>query len=187
MHCQWLAGKNNFTLPALALGLLAFASPTKADNDLQRRAPELPAPACDHVNVRAGHRLSFRAYALGVQIYRWTGNSWEFVAPDATLFADPCYNGSIGLHYAGPTWEASDGSKVVAARVADCTPSPGAIPWLLLAATPISDHGLFSGVTYIQRLNTIGGTAPAAAGTFVGEEARVPYTAEYYFYRETQP
>jgi hypothetical protein len=38
-------------------------------------------------------------------------------------------------------------------------------------------------VTFIQRVNTIGGTAPAEAGLFVGDEARVPYTAEYYFYR----
>jgi len=38
-------------------------------------------------------------------------------------------------------------------------------------------------VTFIQRVNTVGGNAPAAAGTFVGEETRVPYSAEYLFYR----
>ena len=41
------------------------------------------------------------------------------------------------------------------------------------------------GVTFIQRVNTIGGTAPVEAGGFVGDEARVPYTTEYYFYRAT--
>jgi len=71
---------------------------------------------------------------------------------------------------------------VVAARLDGCTPNRGAIPWLLLGATSASDHGKFGGVTYIQRVNTIGATAPAEAGLFVGDEARVPYTAEYYFY-----
>jgi hypothetical protein len=122
-------------------------------------------------------------YALGVQIYRWNGTSWVFVAPEATLYADPCFNGEIGTHYAGPTWEAEDGSKVVAARVADCAPDRGAIPWLRLDAVSSSPQGKFGRVTHVLRVNTIGGTAPATAGAFVGDEARVPYTTEYYFYR----
>jgi len=39
-------------------------------------------------------------------------------------------------------------------------------------------------VTQIQRVNTVGGNAPANPGSVTGEEARVPYTAEYFFYRE---
>ena len=38
-------------------------------------------------------------------------------------------------------------------------------------------------MTYIQRVNTVGGLAPAEPGDFVGQEVEVPYTAEYYFYR----
>ena len=121
-----------------------------------------------------------------MQIYQWNGSAWGFVAPEAELFADPGYHGSVGIHYAGPTWEANDGSQVVAAREAGCSPFPGAIPWLRLAAVATFEHGRFAGVTYIQRVNTIGGTAPAEAGTHVGEEARVPYTAEYYLYRATK-
>jgi len=56
---------------------------------------------------------------------------------------------------------------------------------LLLRATSTSSRGVFAGVAYILRVNTIGGTAPVEAGTFVGEEMQVPYTAEYYFYRAT--
>jgi hypothetical protein len=121
-----------------------------------------------------------------VQIYRWDGTSWVFVAPEARLFADPCYEGQVGLHYAGPTWEANDGSKVVGSAPIRCTPFRGAIPWLRLDATSLSDHGRFARLTYIQRVNTIGGTAPAEAGAFVGDEARVPYTAEYFFYRKAR-
>ena len=147
------------------------------------READLPSPQCDSLNVPAGNRISSRVYAKGVQIYRWNGTSWAFVGPDATLYADPGYHGEIGTHYAGPTWEAEDGSKVVAARVADCLPERGAIPWLRLDATSSSPTGKFGRITHVLRVNTIGGTAPATAGAFVGDEARVPYTTEYYFYR----
>jgi hypothetical protein len=99
------------------------------------------------------------------------------------LRADPCYNRQVGIHYAAPTWEADDGSQVVAARQADCAPFRGAIPRLLMKAASTSGRGEFARVTYIQRVNTICGTAPAEAGAFVGDEAHVPYTAECYFYR----
>ena len=44
----------------------------------------------------------------------------------------------------------------------------------------------FEGTTYIQRVNTTGGLAPAAVPTQAGQEVKVPYTAEYFFYRATQ-
>jgi hypothetical protein len=177
------AGGTKYTIFALAVASLMLAAPAKGDD---QRAPELPAPLCDSVNVPEGNRVSSHLYARGVQIYRWNGASWAFVAPDATLFADPCYEGVVGIHYGGPTWEANDGSKVVGVRQADCTPDCGAIPWLRLGANSLSDSGIFARLTYIQRVNTIGGTAPATAGAFIGDEARVPYTAEYYFYREAK-
>ena len=150
------------------------------------RGADLPSPQCDSVNVPAGNRISSRVYAKGVQIYRWNGTSWVFAGPEATLYADPCFNGEIGTHYAtpaGPAWEADDGSKVVATRVADCFPDRGAIPWLRLNAVSTSPQGRFGNITHVLRVNTIGGTAPATAGAFVGDEARVPRTTEYYFYR----
>jgi hypothetical protein len=147
------------------------------------READLPSPQCDSLNVPAGNRVIAHLYALGVQIYRWNGTAWAFVGPDATLYADQGFNGQVGTHYVGPTWEAEDGSKVVAAKFSDCLPNRGAIPWLRLDVTSSSPQGRFAGITHVQRVNTIGGTAPATAGTFVGDEARVPYTAEYYFYR----
>lgn len=183
-----LADRSQWILPTLAFAFLAIISPTMADGDdhQRRREPDLPSPACDSLNVSASNRVSAHLYALGVQIYRWSGTNWVFVAPEARLYSDACYDRQVGIHYGGPTWEANDGSKVVAARQADCTPFRGAIPWLKLGATSTSGQGEFARVTYIQRVNTIGGTAPATAGLFVGDEARVPYTAEYYFYRATR-
>lgn len=172
-------------LAIVTVTLLAVGASVQADAGHGERtpAPELPLPMCDSVNVPEGQRVSAHVYALGVQIYRWSGTNWAFVAPEAALYADSGHEREVGVHYAGPTWEAKDGSKVVGARLAGCTPYRGAIPWLRLGAASEPQRGRFANLTSIQRVNTIGGTAPAEAGAFVGDEARVPYTAEYYFYR----
>ena len=166
----------------IAAGLTHARAAQPADDN---RAPDLPLGICDSVQVQEGNKVAFHAYASGVQVYRWNGTAWAFVEPVANLFADRNYRGQVSTHYAGPTWESNSGSKVVGRRVpgTGCTPNANAIAWLLLEAVSTEGPGIFDGVTYIQRVNTTGGLAPAAPGSFVGEEARVPYTAEYYFYR----
>ena len=163
-------------------GLATAAIPTALAKD--KDGPDLPSPVCDHVRVPVGNKLHSRVYADGVQIYRWDGISWVFVEPAATLFANANYDGKVGRHYVGPTWESNSGSKVVGARLYGCQPDSSAIPWLLLEAVSTSGPGIYSSVTYIQRLNTKGGLPPAGPGSFVGETVQIPYTAEYYFYRE---
>jgi len=137
-------------------------------------------------------KVTFHAFAVGVQIYTWTQNptnaalfSWVFKAPEAVLFKADDRDDAVGLHYAGPTWEYQDGSKVVG-TVLQRSPSAdsNAIPWLLLQAVSNEGDGRFSDVTYIQRVKTVGGTAPATVGDPTHLEARVPYTAEYYFYEK---
>ena len=145
--------------------------------------PDLPSPLCDHVQVPPGNKVAYHAFALGVQIYRWNGTSWGFVEPMATLFADVNYHEKVGIHYGGPTWESNSGSKVVALRLEGCSPNPTAIPWLLLQTASTDGPGIFSRVTYIQRVNTVGGLAPTAPGLSIGAVAEIPYTAEYYFFR----
>jgi hypothetical protein len=173
---------------ALALAVLfaatAIASaPATLAGEEDGRAPEMPAGACQSVQVPEGNKVSFHVYAVGVQVYKWNGSAWAFVGPVANLFADHNYRGLVGTHYGGPTWESKSGSKVVASRVAGCTPDASAIPWLKLEAVSTEGPGIFDGVTFVQRVNTTGGLAPSTPGSVVGEEARVPYTTEYYFYR----
>jgi len=170
-------------ITALSLLLMVVGVVSAAPADDRGQPLELPSPLCDSLQVQAGNQLAFRMYARGVQIYRWNGSTWQFVAPSATLFADPDYHAQVGIHYAGPTWQSNSGSFVKAARQADCTPDPTAIPWLLLQATSTNGPGVFSRVSYVQRVDTAGGKAPAYAGSSVGESAEVPYTAVYYFYR----
>lgn len=138
---------------------------------------------CSRLAAPEGSVLLLHAYATGAQIYSWNGTSWSFVAPSATLFADAGLTGQVATHFAGPTWQSNSGSTVVGSTIDRCTPDERAIPWLLLSAASNTTPGIFQGVTHIQRLFTVGGLAPAEAGSFVGEQRNVPYTAEYYFYR----
>jgi len=164
-----------------ALAVLASISVARASED--NRAPDLPSPLCDRLQVQGG-RVAFHVYALGVQVYRWNGASWVFVAPAARLFADAEYHAEVGTHYAGPTWESNSGGKVIASRVDSCAPDPTAIAWLLLQKVSSEGPGIFDRVTFIQRVNTAGGLPPSGPGPFVGAEEEVPYTAEYYFYSD---
>jgi hypothetical protein len=162
---------------------LAAATRTTS-GDAAARGPELSG--CAQLHAPQGSRLVARLYARGVQIYRWTGTGWLFVAPSAVLYSDAAGHDPVGTHYAGPTWQSTDGSTVQktpeVAPVA-CVADASAIPWLLLATTPGPTSGLFRRVTSIQRVNTVGGKAPSAPGTTPGEERHELYSAEYYFYR----
>jgi hypothetical protein len=162
---------------AALLGACAASGPS---------APTVP----DSLKPPAGQVLTLAAYATGVQIYECqvsktdtARHEWVFKAPQATL-ADRAGN-TIGKHYGGPTWEGNDGSKVVGAvKANDAGPDANAIPWLLLTSKANSGVGMFGGTQSIQRVGTVGGKAPAASCSQAeaGKEARVAYTATYYFY-----
>jgi hypothetical protein len=128
-------------LLAVAGAALASMPAARANNGDQ--TPDLPSPSCDSLQAPPGNKAAFHVYALGVQVYRWNGASWVFVEPVARLFADANYQGEVGIHYAGPTWESKSGGKVVASRLVDCSPEPAAIPWLLLQ-TVSTDGPAFS-------------------------------------------
>lgn len=163
--------------PESDLSLLASAT----DSGDSFRAPDLGS--CDSLRAPTGTKLALHTYATGVQIYRWTGAAWTFIAPSATLFADAAGNGTIGTHFGGPTWKSNSGSMVVGTVLKRCVPDAGSIPWLLLSAASTDGPGIFDGVTHLQRLTTVGGNAPSQPGSIVGDEAQVPYSAEYVFYR----
>ncbi len=166
-----------FSMIGLAL---VSTSVVRADDGIQ--PPDLPSN-CGNLQVPAGNKVFSKTYAIGVQVYRWNGANWSFVAPEANLYANAGFNGKIGTHYAGPTWESNSGSTVVGTVQERCTPDSTAIPWLLLQAVSTDGAGIFRRVTYIQRVNTVGGLVPATPGSTIGAEARIPYTTEYYFYR----
>jgi len=146
------------------------------------QTPDLP-PALKP----AGLSVYLEVPATGVQIYTCGKNdagvwAWTFKAPEAALFDTA--KKQIGKHYAGPTWEALSGGKVVGAVKANApAPAAGAIPWLLLDIKSSEGSGVFNQAKGILRVSTEGGVAPAQGcdEANAGKEARVPYAATYLF------
>ena len=110
---------------------------------------------------------------------------WVFKAPEASLFDET--GRQIGRHFAGPSWQSSDGS-LVTGEVTAKGPSPlsDGIPWLLLRAKSHAGAGELAHVSYIQRTETKGGLAPASGcdSAHQGAEARMRYSAMYTFYAD---
>ncbi len=176
-------------LAALLSGCAPPSAVTPAPMPVDRASvPAHDAPAALH--PPADQVLLSEAFATGVQIYECAASptgaqdhQWLFKAPEAVLL--DAAGRKIGRHHAGPTWESNDGSSVVGQVVArDPGTYADAIPWLLLSATAHAGTGVFSRVKSIQRLQTVAGIAPGqpCSAQNVGEVARVPYTAVYYFY-----
>jgi hypothetical protein len=144
-------------------------------------AQSLPAVP-NNLKASASETLVEQARAAGDQIYTCDGANWVLTRPDAKLLDES--GKQIGSHFAGPTWEWADGSRVIGRPVANATPDPDSIPWLLLTATDHQGDGVLAHVSSIQRLSTKGGKAPAGGCDVAhkGHESRSHYTAEYYFY-----
>jgi hypothetical protein len=168
-------------------GLLAALMAGCATNS----SMSIPVPVVpDTLKVSPNETLAFAAKARGVQIYVCRARTndagiyeWVFKAPEADLF--DAQGKRIGRHYGGPTWEGIDGSKVVGeVKSHEPAPDANAIPWLLLVAKKHEGNGVFSRISSIQRLETVGGKAPTGGSdrSTLGTELRVPYTAVYYFY-----
>jgi hypothetical protein len=137
----------------------------------------------DNIQPPAGSvQLAKYRVKMGYQIYRCASGAWSLKAPAAMLRQGQSDTPAI-YHYAGPTWQSlTDGSLVTAAKKAE-SPVAGSIPQLLLEVTSHGGTvgGELSTVSYIQRLNTSGGVAPAGTCTD-GAEQPVPYVADYVFW-----
>lgn len=148
--------------------------------------PETPTT----VTAPAGNKLVMIAVGAGDLTYECRVKAgttdaydWAFAGPNAVL-SDK--NGTaVGKYYAGPTWESNDGSKVTGKQVAVAPGTAGAIPLQLVKANPSTGNGAMTDITYIQRLNTVGGVAPAdsCAAANVGAKKLVKYQADYLFYK----
>jgi Protein of unknown function (DUF3455) len=173
-------------LPALSIALTTLLTGCLAPS--QAGSVATPATAPKSLAPPANERAVLTLPAIGVQIYECKANAqgmpgWSFVAPQADLF--DTQGRRVGTHYAGPTWELADGSRIKGVvRERTDAPTSGAIPWLLLTASTTGGPGGLSAISNLQRINTRGGNPPTAgcASSDLGKEARVYYTADYVFY-----
>jgi hypothetical protein len=137
----------------------------------------------------AGH-VVLHVAANGTQDYACApgadgGAAWKLVGPDAAL-AD-CTGKVIGSHFAsdaGPEWKIDDGSYAIGHKAGQYVPDGGAkaAPWLLLDVVAHGDAGVLDHATYVQRVRTDGGAAPATKCRADSKATNVPYTADYYLY-----
>jgi len=156
---------------------------------LPAAAVTAPGGLPPRLQAAPGEEPAFMLAAEGVHVFECkpgngpTGFTWSFVAPDATLFEGAR---TAATQTRPDLWEsATDRSSVTAVPRTTAQAGDADLPWALFAAQPLADAGLFAGVTSIQRVNTAGGVAPAAdcGADRAGSELRVPFTADYYFYR----
>jgi hypothetical protein len=185
----------------LTLALISCLASCSKHATPEPKAPSSPAtpPAplerptvAAELAVPDDHKLALMTTARGVQIYECAPDAngapaWKLHAPSAELFDDA--GAQIGVHYGGvdknlppgPYWESTkDGSRVHGGSPASA-PNQGSIPLLRLQAADTAGNGIFSHVSYIHRLATTGGVAPAG-DCAAGKRVEVPYTAQYYFY-----
>jgi hypothetical protein len=146
-------------------------------------AAETPIPAA---LAAPGETVVLSVHAEGAQVYECKAGAdgkpvWSFREPIATLLVD---GKTIGRHYAGPSWEHSDGSVAVG-KVSASAPGTTAndIPWLKLDITSRRGSGILADVTTVQRINTKGGKRDGGCDT-VGSFVSVPYSADYVFLRK---
>jgi Protein of unknown function (DUF3455) len=190
------------TLPRAA----QIGSQSQAVDAANISVPPLPP---DLEEVPPPHEVVFVGHAIGTQNYvclpSGSGVAWTLFTPQATLFSK---NGrQLTTHFFSPNpeedgttiraaWQHSRDSSTVWGRVTDSSSdanfvAPGAIAWLTLETAGVQE-GLtgsdqMTEITFIQRLNTVGGSAPAtgcSVATDVGTKAFVPYRADYFFFED---
>ena len=143
------------------------------------------------VQVPAGNKVAMETVGVGEITYQCSPKKdmagqfeWVFAGPDAKLMDRG--GKQVGKYFGPPaTWENMDGSKVTATQVAVSPAATGNIPMQLVKANPAMGAGAMTGVTYIQRVSTQGGVAPAMAcgASNLGARQVVQYQADYIFYK----
>jgi hypothetical protein len=170
-----MAGHRIGGLLALSIATLALCL-TLGDRALAQMPAAIAAP---------GQPVVATLHASGAQIYDCKPGkdgklNWVFREPVATLILD---GKTVGRHYAGPTWEHTDGSAVTG-KVAATAPAATAndVPWLKLDVVGRRGNGTLADVTTVQRINTNGGVLVGACDQ-AGDLHSVPYSADYVFLR----
>lgn len=183
--------KQNLILPVIfSLGLLLMSCSAIGSDSKKTSDAAKPTPAVAEKRSY-DDKAAFPIHAEGVQIYQCIDGTseWKLKEPKAVLYDD---NGKpVGHHFrdaGGPAWQSeADGnptSKVVAdtaKRSVAADPLGENIDMLWLGVKSTEGTGVFGKIKSIQRVNTVGGKAPAGACE-TDKEVSVNYTATYYFY-----
>ncbi|MCD6014773.1 MAG: hypothetical protein K0R88_857 [Solirubrobacterales bacterium] len=173
------------------MGVLALCGLVAAAASARPTAQTAPGDLLDPRTYAPESQLFLVVHAIGVQKYTCQADgTWLFTDPEATLYKTTGVPKPIGTHFLNfatglPVWQLKDESSVEAARTQTASGGTGNIAWLLLQAvttTAGSDGDRLTSTTWVQRLNTSGGVAPAET-CVPGDRIAVPYSADYFFWR----
>ena len=192
----------------VSLSQPAFASQVTPPTDVP---PEIQVEA-GNIAFLVGHARGTQNYVCKPSGAAPSGVAYVLFTPEATLFnddngqiithffspntdpLDPNTNPAVVADGAiRAAWVHSRDNSTVWAKVHQpvgaATVDKDAIDWLLLdvvgAERGLTGGGMLTKTTFIHRVNTTGGRAPktgCASPTDVGNQAFVPYTADYFFY-----
>lgn len=145
----------------------------------------------DSIKVPAGNKVYLETVGAGIINYECREKKdaagqyeWTFVGPDAVL--SDRKGKAVGKYYGPPaTWESSDGSKITGTQLAVAPNGAGNIPLQLVKANPAMGSGAMSDITFVQRLETKGGVAPAGVcnAESKGKKEVVGYQSDYIFWK----
>jgi Protein of unknown function (DUF3455) len=182
---NWSSRSNRLLLAGIVAAMAALSLVAQ----VALAGPPSPTGIPDQIQPDTdSNKVFLVGHGVGVQIYTCNGSVWSAAVPRADLFDD---NGKLIIkHFAGPSWQAADGSKAVGTVVDKVIVDETAIPWVLLSAktTPGADGDRLVDTSFIQRLDTVGGLQPPAAdcnAATAGTVVESPYTAEYVFWKHT--
>jgi hypothetical protein len=143
------------------------------------------------IQVPAGNAVAMETVGVGMITYECKTKAsttdqfeWVFVGPDAKLMDRS--GKEVGKYFGPPaTWQSTDGSKITATQLAVAPAAAGSIPLQLAKANAAMGDGQMKGISYIQRVATQGGAAPAKACDAASLRSKevVKYQADYIFWR----
>ena len=195
-----------------ASGLFALALALPVAASAQRGGPIEVPEVPFNLTIPEGNVPFLQTRAYGTQNYVCTpaasgGVAWKLFGPQATLYPTSAPI-QVATHFLSanpeednlprPTWQDSHDGSIVWGRAIQSSldsnyVAPGAVAWLKLEKAGTFDgvigQGLLSDTTFIQRVNTQGGVAPATGCTTaaqLGSTVLVPYSTDYFFYRKEQ-
>lgn len=145
----------------------------------------------DSVKVPDGHKVAWETVGVGEITYECRSKAgapgafeWVFVGPKADLRSR---TGAVVGRYWGPpaTWAAGSSAGITGKQLAVAPGGSGNIPLQLVKADPVMGAGALEGVSYIQRVATVGGVAPSLPCTNdgLGRREVVRYQADYIFWK----
>lgn len=149
--------------------------------------PETPSLGWfSKIRVPDGQQPVLKLAARGVQVFRCEQRNgawgWWFRLPEAELADERGM--VVARHGADFSFEHSDGSRLLGKVIAaDDAPRDENLRWLLMSTRSFG-QGVFTGVSYVQRVNTTGGMPPAKCEARQANQLlRVDFTADFVFYR----